>query len=432
MKEILKIKGLTLFFNNQESAEEIQEIQNWFISGSALSDVLANQGGERTVQLVLTKISGQGFELIHEPQSQIRSTTLAGLYYGLGELLRGSISKSWTPKLGERALMLDMGRKFYSKQWIMELVKQMSLFKLNTLQLHFSENEGFRIESESYPELVSEEYLTKEEIREILSFARAHYIEIIPELDSPGHLKRFLKQYPQWRLEREGQPDKLIDHRALDITNPEAVTAVFQLIAEYYELFQGCRYFHIGADEFVDFDNLAQYPRLLTFAKEQYGEDACGIEPYIDYTNRLAEATQAAGFIPRVWNDGFYRLNQASLVELTKAVEITYWTRWNSKMAPVNRFLELGYSVINFNDNYFYFVLGEAAGYTYPTTEKISQWEITLFPQSQRLSADEMEQVKGASFAIWSDQPQALTQDEVATKVNKPLEIFSEKLWSVK
>lgn len=363
---------------------------------------------------------------------QISGGTISGLCYGLEALFKEPLKTNYRcqPRLAERSLLLDMGRKFYTKEWIFQLITMMASYRYNTLQLHFSENEGFRIESNTFPEIVSSQALSKSEIKEIIDFAEKNLITVIPELDSPGHLKQLLTYHPEWQLLRKGEPDEWLDGRALDILNSEAVSGIKKLLSEYFELFSESQYFHIGADEFIDFDTFDDYPQLQKVAKEKYGKQATGMEIFIEYTNDLIQFVKQAGFIPRVWNDGFYRKSQLSAVELSKDVQVTYWTRWHPLMAEVNDFLARGYQVINFNDNYFYFVLGEAAGYRYPTKEKIvDEWTVYDFPQKQVVSDQELDQVLGMSLAIWSDQPEALTEEEVLTKIKGPLQGATEKIW---
>jgi len=315
----------------------------------------------------------------------------------------------------EIALMLDMGRKFYTKDWILNLIDHMHQLNMNTLQLHFSENEGFRIACDNYPQIVSEQHLTKAEVRDIIAHANRQGIQIIPDLDTPGHVKHLLTFFPQFQLSG--------DDRALDITNPQARAFIKTLYQEYAELFAESTYFHIGADEFIDFDKVGDYPALVNHAKTHYGPDASGLETYVDYTNDIATYVTSLGFIPRVWNDGFFRTNRHSLVTLTPHVEITYWTRWHPHMASAQTFIERGYQLINFCDNYFYYVLGEAAGYTYPTAHKIhKEWVPHRFAQAQYLTPEQMVSVKGSAFAIWSDRPEAQTEQEVFSGIQAPLQ----------
>ncbi|WYJ97037.1 hexosaminidase [Enterococcus sp. DIV0212c] len=317
--------------------------------------------------------------------------------------------------LTERIIMLDIGRKYFSFAGICNILERMATYGFNFLQLHFSENTGFRIESEKYPQLVSEKFLTKDEIKELIRYAESLSIEIIPDIDTPGHMEQLLKAHPQWQLTVEGlQGETSKVPSALDITNKEAVAFALSLYDEYMALFTNSRYFHIGADEFIDFDHIEQYPSL---ADE-------GIKKFEAYVNIVANFVKSHGFTPRVWNDAFFRNGKTS--NLTKEVEITYWTRWQKAMAPLQTFLDEGYTVINFNDNYLYYVLGENAGYTYPSQEKIrQQWHPNLFSSEQRVPFGNQKQVKGAALAVWCDKPEAKTEKEIIIELTKLMEGFS-------
>lgn len=335
-----------------------------------------------------------------------------------------------TYKQNERGVLLDMGRKYWPQEKIIELLNLMEKNGFNTLQLHFSENLGFRIECKKYPKIVSEDHLTQKEIQEIISIAYKKGIEIIPDLDTPGHLNQVLKNYPHFALKKQTESGELVpDIWALDITNEQAISFILEIYQEYCELFSDSHYFHIGADEFIDFGNVHLYPQLVEASKQRYGQEASGLEIYVDYVNRLVEFMKEKGKISRIWNDGFYRLDRTSVLELTKDVEVTYWTRWNQQMAPVETWLEKGYKMLNFNDNYFYFVFGEAASYTYPTAEKITRdWNIDLFASDQQIEAADREQVLGMYLSIWADIPEALTCDEVLEKIAPVMEAVQAKL----
>ena len=95
------------------------------------------------------------------------------------------------PDVAERRLHVDCARKYISKDWFIRQIREMSFLKMNTIQMHFYENLGFRIECETDPAIVSDEYLTKAEVREILEEARKYGIKVIPSFDSPGQWTRF-------------------------------------------------------------------------------------------------------------------------------------------------------------------------------------------------------------------------------------------------
>ncbi|KRK81171.1 family 20 glycosylhydrolase [Companilactobacillus nodensis] len=356
---------------------------------------------------------------------KITANSLNGIKYGLCELKNTGykqVNLHYTARLSERAVMIDCGRKYFSVDFFKKLIEEMFVNKFNTLQLHLSDNEGFRIESELVPEAVSSEFLTKKEIREIVAYAHKFGIQIIPELDSPGHLKQVLSKHPQFQLPNSN---------GLNISDESAIEWFKQILREYFELFADSKYFHIGGDEFVEFDKINDYPELVAYAKNNIDTQATGIDTYLHYLNQIAELATQSGFVPRVWNDGLFRDEYPDpVVKLSTDFEITYWTKWNSKMAPVQTFIDHGYQVINYNDGYFYHVLGEAASYQYPTVKKIARWQINEFPEYQYV--EDISNIKGQSMNVWCDIPDAQTETEVLHALTKYMPIIHGKEWCVR
>ncbi|MFC6649638.1 beta-N-acetylhexosaminidase [Paenibacillus rhizoplanae] len=373
--------------------------------------------------------------------AKITASSERAVMYGLRMLLQrlaadgfvpcGTMSDS--PAVAERALHIDIGRKFYTEDWILDRIREMSQLRLNTLQLHFSENEGFRLMSESHPEVVSEQALTKQEMAAIIHAARRYHIDIIPSLDSPGHLGQALRTHPEWLLkDASGTPAP----GALDITNPAARRFVLDLIDEYAELFAGSRYFHIGGDEFINFAEFDKYPQLAEYARNVLNiSGGTGVDTYIDYLNEVAEHLESKGWTVRAWNDGLYRADLTQRVAPKPSIQITYWTKWHPMMAPVEDILTKGHQVVNYNDGYLYYVLGEHAGYTYPTGEKIrASWHPGLFPArtgeaKQEYTGVYPRELIGTTFSIWSDKPEAQTEAEVASALRGPLRAMAELAW---
>lgn len=340
----------------------------------------------------------------------------AGAMYACRQLVLGQpLDTDYHEEIKERIVMIDIGRKYFSLADLKKAVRSLALFQFTHLQLHFSENEGFRIESKEHPEIVSEHFLTQAEITELIAYANTYFIEIIPDIDSPGHLKQVLKTHPEWQLVND-ELDAL--PTALDISKPAAVTFIKSIYREYAKLFSESTYFHIGADEFIDFEVMEKYPRLTHFAQRKWGETATGFDAFTDYVNQIIAEVKKLGFTPRVWNDGFYRVNRHHLFDLSTDCEISYWTKWHKNMAPVTTFFKKGYNVINHNDNYLYYVLGEAAGYTYPTYEKIAEeFTLTTFSGKQLITATHKKQVPAVALSIWSDVPDAQTAPVVLDNI---------------
>ena len=314
----------------------------------------------------------------------------------------------------EKGLLIDAGRKFWSVRFLERVLELMKNLGMTHLQLHFSENMGFRIE---YPEWISTDKAvskySQSEITHLVDFAAERGIEIIPSFDSPGHLAGILENFPEYALTKK---DGTKDLAALDVANPEACQFILNIYKGLAPLFPS-KFFHIGGDEFISFNQVEDYPQLK-------GK----LDAYVAYVNQCVAALAEVGKICRVWNDGFFRQSPETLTELSAQVEVCYWTNWDKNMAEVKTWLEKQYSVINYCDNYLYYVLGEAAGDTYPTIEKLQEWSPELFSGGQRMTSSEMAQVKGCYFSVWSDLPEAKTEVEVLHDLQNLLPVFVKKM----
>jgi len=385
--------------------------------------------------------SSEGYTIEIGTYVKINAPGERALMYGMRTVMQQLLARGCMPYgkivdypvMPERALHIDIGRKFYTAEWIIDRIKEMSRLRLNTLQLHFSENEGFTLMSASHPEVMSSPCLTKEQMKDIIQTAQSYHVAVIPSLDSPGHLGYALRSHPYWLLkDASGQAAK----GALDITNAAARQFVIDLIDEYAELFADSSHFHIGGDEFINFEQFSLYPQLALYAENVLGiSGGTGVDTYIDYLNGIAGHLENKGFMVRAWNDGFYRSDQIQRVELKPSIEITYWTKWHAKMAPVEKIMDMGHKVINFNDAYFYYVLGENAGYAYPAGAQIyNSWHPGVFPQISGTEEQTYHQpypsgLIGASFSIWSDKADAQTEEQVSKGIYEPLRAMAEKSW---
>lgn len=389
-------------------------------------------------------LDSESYRIVLQDTITIIASTAKGVYYGCltllslllnqNELTYGSIDDH--PDAKVRGLHLDMARKYYTKDWILSLIRSMSKRKLNTLQLHFSENEGYRLECLSHPELMSDQYITRAELKEILQCAKDHFIEIIPSFDTPGHMKHILDLHPEFRLASAGHQEP----KGMDITNPEAVQFVKELLDEFVDLFSGCKQFHIGADEFFDFTNHSDYyPQLKQAAETKWGPGAHPVNLFIEYVNDIASYLEQKGLTVLAWNDGFYKNNEQNdlLVPLKSSIVITYWTNLNESMAEVKTFLEHGHSLINYNDKFFYYVLGENVGYRYPQAEHIfNNWMLGNYRyiehsgEAQTFHAPLPDSMLGAMFSIWSDLANRQTEEEVMNGVLPPLTAMAERCWN--
>ncbi len=377
----------------------------------------------------------EGFTVEVGASAELTAQSRRAAVYGLrtvfeaGELAFGRLA-DW-PCTNERGLHLDAGRKYYTKDWIMERVKDLSRNRMNVLWLHFSENEGFRIDSERHPEVPSRFHLTKDEVREIIALCGELFVDINPALDCPGHLGTALLEHPRWRLNRE-MAEPL--YSALEITNPDARAFLLELVDEYAELFAGSKVFHIGGDEFIDFNHFERFPEMDACARERLGPDCGGVDLYVDFLNQVIAHVRAKGFQVRVWNDGLFRPDQAEHVELDRNVQIAFWSNWDKGMAPLKAFLDRGYQVVNYHSEYLYFILLIRKDYSDPDPDKIlTQWHPGMFPthpvSGPQTLDPKSEQMLGCCYSIWSDWPDLEDEEEVDRRSRDSIRAFGIRCW---
>ncbi|MFG3658253.1 glycoside hydrolase family 20 protein [Streptomyces sp. NPDC047706] len=358
----------------------------------------------------------------------------AGVFYGT-RTLKQTVSDGGTapegvvrdePAKERRGLMVDIARKHFTADWIEDRVRELGDLKFNELGLHFSDDQGFRIESDSHPEVVSQQHLTKAEVRRIVQLAESRHISIVPEIDSPGHLGAVIAAHPDLQL-RNAQG--VAATGAVDISNPGAGKLVDELFEEYAGLFPGTRW-HLGGDEYRALtvsDPQASYPQLAAAAREAYGPGGTVADLATGWLNDRAAAVRALDRTPRAWNDGFYA---GTSVQPDQDIEVAYWTGKEIGARQPAEYLSAGRKVINYNDEFLYYVLGQPQTFVYPTGQRIyEQWTPRVLRGTQPVATDYDGQILGGSFAVWCDLANSQTQAQVAAGIRMPLRATVQKLW---
>ena len=144
-------------------------------------------------------------------------------------------------QLAHRGFMIDMARMKERDEYYFDLVDQLALFRYNALYLHFSDDQGFTIDLESHPELVSDHAMSRETVRRLIRHAAGKGIEIIPEVEAWGHAG--------WVLEHHPQLADSTDTGTLAMGNEAVYALLDAVIGEVAALFATSRSIHIGMDE---------------------------------------------------------------------------------------------------------------------------------------------------------------------------------------
>ncbi|WP_372409045.1 glycoside hydrolase family 20 protein [Streptomyces luteireticuli] len=360
----------------------------------------------------------------------------AGAFYGTrtvrqavrsgGGLPEGDIEDA--PDRAQRGLHLDTARKHFDAAWIEARLRELADLKLNQLALHFSDDQGFRIESSTHPEIVSPAHLTKAEVRRIVALAGSLHITVIPELDSPGHLGAVLAAHPDLQLrDAAGRSTR----GAVDISAPGAARIVDDLMREFAPLFPG-PYWHLGGDEYHALmapDPQAAYPQLARLARERFGPQGRVQDLATAWLDDRAGVARSLGRTPKAWNDGFFR---GGTVTPDPAIEVEYWTGRELGARDPQEYLNEGRTVVNLNDRYLYYVLGEPNDFRYPTGELIyKEWSPAVLRGTAAVAAGTAGpgRVPGGRFAVWCDHADAQTPEQVANGIRLPLAATAQRLW---
>ncbi|MCH5232315.1 MAG: beta-N-acetylhexosaminidase [Muribaculaceae bacterium] len=191
------------------------------------------------------------------------------------------------PRFPYRALMLDPARHFLSVDEVKHFIDQMAKYKFNVLQLHLTDDQGWRIHLDKHPELSSEKHYTRKDIQEIIDYAAQNYIEVVPEIDVPGHTSAFLAVYPEMGcINRQAEPIEVgkTDNRMLCASNNDVYEILEDIITEMATIFPS-DYIHLGGDEAAIKNNWAKCDSCLALMNRLGFDDPSQLMiPFFDKT----------------------------------------------------------------------------------------------------------------------------------------------------
>jgi len=274
----------------------------------------------------------------------ITASTPAGLFYGaqtLRQLLPAAVERGGLqqpvelpcleiedqPRFAYRGFMLDVSRHFFAPAEVKRVLDLLALQKINRFHWHLTDDQGWRIEIKRYPRLTEigsqrketqvdgwlftkpvydgrpyGGFYTQEDIREIVAYARDNFIEVIPEIGSPGHAAAAIAAYPQ--LSCSGQPIE-VRSTFTSFSNPMCVGQEFtfeflqHVFTEILDLFPSGKV-HIGGDE-VNKSAWKKCPHCQSRMKVEGLKNGHDLQAYFE--NRLVKALKAKGPTITAWND---------------------------------------------------------------------------------------------------------------------------------
>jgi len=306
----------------------------WRSSGTELPiDQLSSpEDPGNTISLVLADsgLGEEGYELVVKRRGiLITAKTSQGIFYGLQsvrQLLPPQIESPTRvdglelhvplvqikdrPRYGWRGLMLDESRHFFGRAYVKKLLDQMAMLKMNVFHWHLTDAPGWRLEIKKYPKLTSvggignhsdpgapAAYYTQDDVRDIVAYAAERHIQVLPEIDMPGHASAANRAYPEYS---GGGNEKRPDF-TFNPGREETYHFLTDVLEETAALFPA-PWIHYGGDE-VHFANnqWIDMPEVQALMKEHGLNDLKDVEHY--FNRRMAGEIQRLGKKTVAWDE---------------------------------------------------------------------------------------------------------------------------------
>jgi hexosaminidase len=402
-----------------------------FESGVPLPHVPSQVAGDLASAGIVIDVAGAGgavqsldedesYSLTVTPQLiTLRAATVVGAFHGMETLLQlvqlkenaatipvASIED--TPRFQWRGLMIDVSRHFEPVNQIERTLDGMAMVKLNVFHWHLSDDQGFRAESKIYPKLTglgsNDDFYTQEQMREVVAYARARGIRVVPEFDIPGHSVSWMVGYPL--LGSSKGPFHLPDvpgihDEAMDPTREGTYVFLNRFIGEMTKIFPDA-YFHIGGDE-VNGEVWTSNPRIARFMKRKGFEKPSQLQTY--FSQRVVRIVEKHGKKPVGWDE-------VLVPGLPKNVMVQSWRGVDSLAAGARQ----GYRGILSAP---YYLDGMKSNETHYLADPIPA-DTTLTPEQQKL-------ILGGEVCMWAEQ---LNDRTIDSRIWPRTAVMAERFWS--
>jgi hexosaminidase len=336
----------------------------------------------------------------------IEASDPRGLFYGaqtLRQLVTGAkgarsipaVEISDAPRFRWRGLLVDLGRHFFGKATLLKTIDQMAAYKLNELKLHLTDYEGWRLEIPAYPKLTEvgslvggkPQYLSTEDVREIVQYAAERHIMVIPEIEMPGHAGAAARSYPEYF-----NPDG----SAFNPANPKTYDFIRGVLTEVARLFPA-PYIDFAGDEVGDemWKGMADVDRLKAEQGLKTNQDVQGY-----FARKVLAIIESLGKRPVAWDEQVE-------AHAPKSVIIQWWRR--DRPDVLKAAVDGGHDVVISPADQLYFDYHQGPGEPGAPWEgnkggpqsiaKMLAWE----PVPDGFSAQDEAHVLGIEACVWTE-----------------------------
>ncbi|WBL43003.1 glycoside hydrolase family 20 protein [Algoriphagus halophytocola] len=429
----------------------------------ALGDELSSGTGSNTIEIRKSAeySNPESYSLkISSDKIVLEAGYPQGIFYGMSTLRQllpasvetGEVSAQLvlpalriqdSPKYDWRAMHLDVSRHFFSMDYLHRYVDLLSLYKLNKLHLHLTDDQGWRMEIKQYPELTEQGawrtfnkhdsicmersiedprfaldskhikmrgdtqvyggYYTQDELKQFVAYAQSKHVEVVPEIDMPGHMMAAISVYPELTCGTPGWGR--VFSTPLCPVKEEVYTFVENVLTEVMDVFPS-QYIHIGADE-VDLSSWEKSSACQQFMKANGMEDVEELQAY--FVNRVSDFLMKNDRKVVVWDE-------AISGDIDSSLSIMYWRAWVASVPE--RVVKKGNEVILAPGDPFYFSNPKAKLFDVYNKQILS----SKFPTA--LS----HKIKGMQGSLWTE---TIPSEELADALIFPDALaLAERAWS--
>lgn len=334
------------------------------------------------------------------------------------------------PRFGYRGFMLDVARHFFDVDEVKRVMDMMACYKMNKLHLHLSDDQGFRVEITKYPRLnttgsirddsystdfggsgkrihtykpYGPYYYTKEQIRELVAYAEKLHIDIIPEIDMPGHFGAAMAAYPEFSCEPNVRHPVLSDESHTptipNVASPKTLQFAKDILSEIMDLFP-YPYIHIGGDE-CDASHWERNEECMAFMRKMKFSHVRVLQSY--FTKEMADFVATRGYKLMVWNETITAMgSDLNMIKETGA-DIVCWT---GAEAAAQKAYSLGLGNILAPQPTYYINRKQSADPTEPTGPGNGNETLEAvynYAPANNVSADKLPYYKGVQACMWTE-----------------------------
>jgi hexosaminidase len=332
-----------------------------------------------------------------------------------------------------RGLLIDLARRWHSINTLKKLVDMSAFYKLNYMQLHLTDDQSFTFPSKAYPKLATKDrHYTKEELVDLVNYAQLRGITLIPEIDIPGHSRKFIETYPEIfspKLKKWGKNMWGGDafNNVINVGSEKVYSALDVILDEVIEIFHTSPYIHIGADE-ATIDNLKGDPLAEAMMKKENLEGNVH-ELYRHFIVRMNDMVKSKNKTMCIW-EGFKRDGK---VQIPKDLIVF---EFESLYNLPNHLIEDGYTLVNTSWTPLYVVGTGIEGGWIPRKwepKKIYSWNMWQFenwyhksPSHKKpIQLDKTPLVIGAQMCAWEQ-----TDEGEIPSLRRRVPPFVERIWN--